>query len=356
MGRYLAYDAAGNPCYRAATSPSWLPSTPIGCKPYPEYQRNHPPYLRVASPDYLLRMPSGGVLKYNRTPFCVDLLRDELLCHQSLDSLFCAPETYWQQTLTAIRIDQTVELRGRCLLLDARFGKEFYHFYASVLGRAARFLSFDHYLDQIDYFILPEASSFVVRWAEHLGIPPERRFYLSEKQLVRSDELILPSNNYELDYRTIAFIRNRIVPCASCNSDKIFISRSRSVNGRHVINEAEVFDRVLAPRGFRVLRLEDFSLHDQATIMRSARVIIAPHGGGLTNLLFCNPGTRVLELFGKEWVFFCYARMCSMLGIDSFYHVAPDTRGMDIHLDVDKFAGIVDQFLENEPGMHSSQC
>lgn len=104
---------------------------------------------------------------------------------------------------------------------------------------------------QIDYFIFPEASSFIVRWADHLGTPPERRFHLGEKQFVRTDELILPSNNYEFDYPTMGLIRNRLFPATSGNSDKIYISRYRNVNGRHVINEAEVvIERVLTPRGF----------------------------------------------------------------------------------------------------------
>lgn len=79
--------------------------------------------------------------------------------------------------------------------------------------------------------------------------------------------------------------------------------------------------------------------------MRSARVVIAPHGGGLTNPVFCHPGVRVLEVFSQEWIFFCYARVCSMLGLEAYYHVAADTRGTDIHLDVDRFAAVVDTFL-----------
>ena len=349
LARYLAFDASGCPCFGWKHPPAVSPPTAIQCEDHSEYQRGHPRYLRSDSPHYLLRITDGGVLKYDRSPFCIDLTRREVLCHHSLDSVFCTPETYWHQHLAAMQVSETVDLKGRSLLLDARFGKEFYHFYASVPGRTARFLGFDSYLDNIDHFILPEAAPCVVTWADLLGIPREKRVHLVERQLIRAEELTVPSNSYEFDHRTIAFIRNRVPKHASDGWERIYISRARSVNGRHVLNEADVLGRVLTRRGFRVVHLEDFSLEEQAAIMRSARFVIAPYGGGLTNLLFCSPGVRVLEVFSKEWIFFCYARVCSMLGLQAFYHVAADMRGMDIHLDVDGFAAVVDTFLGRQP-------
>ncbi|MGB8853933.1 MAG: glycosyltransferase family 61 protein [Pirellulales bacterium] len=329
-------------------APSWQSPTPVGCEPFSEFQRNEPPFLRNAAPDFLIRIPNAAVLKYNRTPFCVDLGREELLCHSSMDSVFCTPESYWQSSCASMQVAETLDLKGRALLLDSRFGKEFYHFYSSVLGRLAKYLSFDMHLDAIDHFILPEAAPFVVAWADILGIPPEKRRHLCERQMFRTDELLVPSNNHEFDHRTLAFIRNRIpASTKSAGFEKIYISRSQSVNGRHVLNEKQVIEQVLSPRGFRVVRLEDFSLYDQAAIMRSADTIVAPHGGGLTNVLFCRRGTRILELFNKNWIVFCYARIGAMLGLEPFYHVAADSHDMDIQIDVKAFPAVIDQCLQS---------
>ena len=38
----------------------------------------------------------------------------------------------------------------------------------------------------------------------------------------------------------------------------------------------------------------------------AARVIVAPHGAALTNLVFCRPGVRVLELFAPGYTVHCY--------------------------------------------------
>lgn len=348
LKRYLAFGPSAAPCHRDAPTLAWTDPSPVGCDQSDEYQQNEPPFLKYTAPDFLLRIQNGAVLKFNRTPFCLDRGRQELLCHHSMDSIFCTPESTWHSTVASMQIAETFHLSGRSLLLDSRFGKEFYHFYSSVLGRLARYLSFDWHLDEIDHFILPEPASFVVSWADLLGIPPAKRRYLGERQLVQTDELIVPSNNHEFDQRTLAFMRNRIPESIVEGYEKIYISRARSVNGRHVLDESEVIDRVLAPRGFRVVRLEEYNLNEQATIMRSASTIIAAHGGGLTNLLFCRRGTKVLELFNRNWVVFCYARIGSLLGLRPFYHVAAGTRGMDISLDVPTFSAVVDGFTSQD--------
>jgi capsular polysaccharide biosynthesis protein len=35
---------------------------------------------------------------------------------------------------------------------------------------------------------------------------------------------------------------------------------------------------------------------DQILLFQSAEFVISPHGAGLSNLLFCEPGTKVIEL------------------------------------------------------------
>jgi hypothetical protein len=39
---------------------------------------------------------------------------------------------------------------------------------------------------------------------------------------------------------------------------------------------------------------------EQAAIMALAKHVVAAHGAGLTNLVFCSPAARVLEVFGPK--------------------------------------------------------
>ncbi|MDJ0533050.1 MAG: glycosyltransferase family 61 protein [Xenococcaceae cyanobacterium MO_207.B15] len=76
----------------------------------------------------------------------------------------------------------------------------------------------------------------------------------------------------------------------------IFISRRKAL-GRRIINENEVIE-ALKPLGFSTYILEDMSYIEQVKLFAQAKIIVAPHGAGLTNLLFAdNP--IILELFGS---------------------------------------------------------
>jgi len=74
----------------------------------------------------------------------------------------------------------------------------------------------------------------------------------------------------------------------------IFISRSKA-QYRRISNEAALID-FLSSKGFVTVYLEDLSVYDQAALFSNADVIVGPHGAGFTNLIFCKPGTRIIEI------------------------------------------------------------
>jgi hypothetical protein len=80
-------------------------------------------------------------------------------------------------------------------------------------------------------------------------------------------------------------------------SPKVFISRSKALF-RRIVNEDEVVE-ALAPLGFLPYTLEKMSFSDQVRLFSQAEVIVAPHGAGLTNMIFSrNP--IIIELFGPR--------------------------------------------------------
>jgi capsular polysaccharide biosynthesis protein len=57
-----------------------------------------------------------------------------------------------------------------------------------------------------------------------------------------------------------------------------------------------LFDQFLTNQGYTTVALDALTPSAQIQLFQSAETILAPHGAGLSNLLFCQPGTRVLEL------------------------------------------------------------
>ena len=52
---------------------------------------------------------------------------------------------------------------------------------------------------------------------------------------------------------------------------------------------------------FRTVYAEDLRVEEQMNLFAAARVIAAVHGAGLTNLIFCSPGCRVIEFYPRGW-------------------------------------------------------
>ena len=63
---------------------------------------------------------------------------------------------------------------------------------------------------------------------------------------------------------------------------------------RTIANLAQV-EALLSSHGFETVYLEGMSMAEQIMLFQGAQFIIGPHGAGLTNLLFCEPRTRVIE-------------------------------------------------------------
>lgn len=97
----------------------------------------------------------------------------------------------------------------------------------------------------------------------------------------------------------------------TCICDKrIYISRKHSP--RHFDNEIAV-EEVLREHGFEAARLENMSFKEQVDLFRRAEVVVAPHGAGLSNIIWSKPGTYVVEIFSRKKFVDCYASLSSQL-------------------------------------------
>ncbi|MEX2617720.1 MAG: glycosyltransferase family 61 protein [Alphaproteobacteria bacterium] len=75
---------------------------------------------------------------------------------------------------------------------------------------------------------------------------------------------------------------------------RIFISRARS-HGRQLVNEDEIWP-ILRNAGFERVFMEELSFEEQVRLMGETAVLLAPHGAGMTNMMFCPAGAQVVEI------------------------------------------------------------
>lgn len=115
-----------------------------------------------------------------------------------------------------------------------------------------------------------------------------------------------------------AILQERIAPwtakAASPWGERIYISRENA-RRRRVTNEGELWAR-LAAHGFRKVRLEELPWSEQIAALQHAKVVVAPHGAGLANTVFCRAGTRVVEFFNRGYVNAVFWRVAALRVLD----------------------------------------
>lgn len=97
----------------------------------------------------------------------------------------------------------------------------------------------------------------------------------------------------------------------------VFISRRRA-RGRRLRNE-EVLEALLGEFGVEPVAMERLSLEEQIGLMGRTRTLIAPHGAGLSNMLFCPRGTRIIEIADAGYPNPNFYAMAAALGHDYVY-------------------------------------
>jgi len=77
------------------------------------------------------------------------------------------------------------------------------------------------------------------------------------------------------------------------HEDRVYVSRRNS--SRSIPEESELED-ILRAEGFFIAHLENMSWKDQISLFQGSRIVVGPHGAGLSNLVFTPSGATVIEL------------------------------------------------------------
>ncbi|HEY9696909.1 MAG TPA: glycosyltransferase 61 family protein [Trichocoleus sp.] len=192
-------------------------------------------------------------------------------------------------------------------------------------------------ITQIDYFVLKGANlPFHQQTLNLLGIPEAKILDANRHPYIQADELIVPSiyahpGNFCADW-VIQFLRKNILSQEiNIDSSKypkyFYITRLGAPNARRVVNEADVMD-LLSQYGFEFVTLDTLPVVEQARLFANAEMIVAPHGAGLTNLIFCQPGTKVVEIFSPFYGMRSYWVISNQCKLNYQYLISRDFKGL----------------------------
>lgn len=134
---------------------------------------------------------------------------------------------------------------------------------------------------------------------------PSRAFRF--RSAIVSNALTTLSSFYPNPVSISQYRQHRYAPLVgnwqSTSGYSVYLKRGRAIafSDRSIDNEAEVI-RALEGLGFRIIEPDRLSYADQIHIFQNASTIIGAHGWAFANLIWCRPGTRVIDLMPDDWI------------------------------------------------------
>ena len=199
----------------------------------------------------------------------------------------------------------------------------YYHWLFDSLPRLA-LLQASGLFSEVDYFLVPSTEhKFHRDYLEYFGIPESKILSARNLRHLQAETLIVSSYTRveeHLPKWICDFLYNRLtLPGAPNKQDRlIYIGRGDALRNRRVLNEPALI-KALLKLGFEVHFLAGLSIEDQVKLFNSAKMVVASHGGGLSNLVYSQPGTQVLEFFPDNYVNHLFYDLCTKRGLKYNY-------------------------------------
>ncbi len=201
----------------------------------------------------------------------------------------------------------------------------YYHFLIETLPRILRILSV---APEVTFLTSGEVPDFALEILEFAGI--ENRIMINNDVIAANDLWICePSPLFFPHPEDLRLVSAKLTDATSHEqstdlsaSELVYISRSKS--SRSLQCETDLENHLLK-QGFDVLHLETLPIHEQIVRLQAAKVVVSPHGAGLSNILFLSKDARVIELSSGEWWWPCFRRMSGGLGLGYELIVLPSS-------------------------------
>lgn len=297
----------------------------------------------------IYRMPDrySSILVNGRlnTTYNVIVNQDNVILKDSINSISNA----WYFNWRAIRRNRTESLNGICTPFRS-VSNEFYH---TIFSNLPRLFTLWHppYCDMKIDLLIPGRLSRIEEFFLSKMLPDNvQPLFIEKDKIYKPEKLIfLPFLNQQyVGYLPSDYLKlflGRILPDRPRKKvHRIYISR-RKARVRKIENELELVE-TLARFGFIEYVLEDLPLEEQIALFYDAQIVVAPHGAGLSNLVYASE-IAVIELFGRDQVKPTFYFLCKSRGHEYQYICGDAARINDnFSVDIPKVVSVLDKTLD----------
>ena len=291
------------------------------------------PLMSVPIPgDYIVTLKNGRV--YSHDPCNMAIISNDNYLVEELSFQWDIKSELWEggrknKVFDMHGLIKPKKFKGTVFSLLAGGGAKYYYYHWMIDSLAKLgLLKQSGLFDKVDYFLVPNYSAkYHMETLSHFGISEDKIINEENIRHIQADHLMVCSyTQVEFHHPKWAcdFLHNSFtVPRGNKKRDTlIYIPRGDAAVNRKVLNEAELIE-VLKGYGFEIRFLSDMKVPDEAEFFNSAKLVLGVQGSGFTNLVFCEPGTIVLEFFPDKYVRHIDYDISNKMGLEYHYILCP---------------------------------
>ena len=291
-------------------------------------------YQQQTAPScYIAKIPGGSVVGRNGAIVTAD---GTLLTDLSREWFFRDQQ---HPLLFRFKLPAPTHLEGTTISLATRSGWNYYHWLLDLLPRIAVLERGGVNIQEADqvivnggrgrYRLMPKGVAWE-NYHEHFQLDSIQPFFKAPWRLLDSrpqpffkaswrlldagpgknyqcENLIVPSHvglGSDTPAWVVQWLCQKFISGPLPRRERIFVSR-RKAEYRYLTNQAAVSE-LLGHWGFREVVLEQMPFQEQVMLFAAAEAVVSQNGSGLANILFCQPGTVVVEIFSPDYVQHCF--------------------------------------------------
>jgi len=190
-------------------------------------------------------------------------------------------------------------------------GNNYFHFLFDIIPKIY-LLSSKISIKKIDYFYVSDPKEWQIKILEKLGIDKNKLLSSKKYKHIIADEVYTVDHPWYnkghihhgvKEIPSWIVIKNRKVFLKEYNkyfSKKIFLDRSNSNYNHCQITNLKNLIKFIKKNKLKSYQPEMLSFNDQINLFNNASIILAAHGASLANIIFCKPGTKIIEIIPSD--------------------------------------------------------
>lgn len=197
-------------------------------------------------------------------------------------------------------------IMGKTLVLPIMGAQNnYFHFTLDLLPKIGNILSLGYTLNEFDNIIINDnKGDYCYQLLQILEIPKSKIIKINPEDHWEIEFGIVPyfdkhgyNGFWQIKQKILAYYKKSYT-VETFQKKKIFVVRKKDA-GRSFKNEDEIFEDVLSPLGYSKVYPENLSILEQIDLFYNASEVVLGHGAGMTNIVYCQPKTKIIEIHDR---------------------------------------------------------